>query len=190
MKATGIVRKIDEVGRIVLPMEIRNMLNLDAGVPMEIYTDKMGQIVFKKYSPFSNLLEHLFDCGATLHNTFGYSVCICDNSHILMGFGPEAEHLKEEKINSGLWDLILTGETVLQDAEGGNNITSLCKDKENNPMICWQMITPVISQKAVMGSIIMFSCDSSKKPENSEQVCMEFAARLLSRHMKTDRFNV
>ena len=55
MKATGIVRRIDELGRIVVPKEIRRVLRIREGDPLEIFTDKDGEIVLKKYSPIGEL---------------------------------------------------------------------------------------------------------------------------------------
>ena len=55
MKATGIVRRIDDLGRVVIPKEIRRTLRIKEGTPLEIFTDREGEIILKKYSPIGEL---------------------------------------------------------------------------------------------------------------------------------------
>lgn len=57
MKATGIVRRIDDLGRVVIPKEIRRTLRIREGDPLEIFTEKDGEVIFKKYSPMGELGE-------------------------------------------------------------------------------------------------------------------------------------
>ena len=55
MKATGIVRRIDDLGRVVIPKEIRRTLRIREGDPLEIFTDRDGEVIFKKYSPMGEM---------------------------------------------------------------------------------------------------------------------------------------
>ena len=67
MKATGIVRKIDELGRIVIPKEIRRTMRIREGDPLEIFTEKDGEVIFKKYSPVGEIGNIAGDCAESLH---------------------------------------------------------------------------------------------------------------------------
>ena len=63
MKATGIVRRIDDLGRVVIPKEIRRVMRIREGDPLEIYTDRDGSVIFKKYSLLGGVFQiHALDC--------------------------------------------------------------------------------------------------------------------------------
>ena len=78
MKATGIVRRIDELGRIVIPKEIRRTLRIREGDPLEIYTDREGGVILKKYSPIGELASLAVDFAEVLSNTLSFTAVICD----------------------------------------------------------------------------------------------------------------
>ena len=81
MKATGIVRRIDELGRIVVPKEIRRVLRIREGDPLEIFTDKDGEIVLKKYSPIGELSAFAQEYVDAIAASLGCGVCVCDRDH-------------------------------------------------------------------------------------------------------------
>lgn len=78
MKATGIVRRIDDLGRVVIPKEIRRTMRIREGDPLEIFTDKDGEVIFKKYSPIGELGEFASQYAESLAKTAGLPVCITD----------------------------------------------------------------------------------------------------------------
>ena len=78
MKATGIVRRIDDLGRVVIPKEIRRTHRIKEGDPLEIYTDRDGEVIFKKYSPIGELSDFATSYAETLSKTSGCPVCITD----------------------------------------------------------------------------------------------------------------
>ena len=96
MKATGIVRRIDDLGRIVIPKEIRRTLRIRETDPLEIYTEKTGEIVLKKYSPVGEMVEFAKDYADSLASTTGQIVCITDREQIIAATG----NLKKELILS------------------------------------------------------------------------------------------
>ena len=71
MKATGIVRRIDDLGRVVIPKEIRRTMRIREGDPLEIYTEKDGEVIFKKYSPIGELGDFAINYAETLSKTTG-----------------------------------------------------------------------------------------------------------------------
>ena len=88
MKATGIVRRIDDLGRVVIPKEIRRTLKIRESEPLEIFTDRNGEIILKKYSPigeFSSGAQQLADAAA---KTCGKLFCICDQEQVVAAAGP------------------------------------------------------------------------------------------------------
>ena len=93
MKATGIVRRIDDLGRIVIPKEIRRTMHIREGDPLEIYTDREGEVIFKKYSPIGELTEFASRYAETLHKTCGLAVAICDRDAVVACSGiPRKEY--------------------------------------------------------------------------------------------------
>ena len=92
MKATGVVRRIDDLGRIVIPKEIRRTLRIKEGDPLEIFTDKEGEIILKKYSPIGELSEFATGYAETLSKTTGHIACITDKDSVIAAL----EVLKQE----------------------------------------------------------------------------------------------
>ena len=94
MKATGIVRRIDDLGRVVIPKEIRRTMRIREGDPLEIYTDREGEVIFKKYSPIGELAQFAQQYAETLSKTCGLSVVICDRDAVIACAGvPKRDYL-------------------------------------------------------------------------------------------------
>ena len=110
MKATGVVRRIDDLGRVVIPKEIRKTLRIKEGDPLEIFTDKEGEIILKKYSPIGELSEFATEYAETLAKTTGHIACITDKDTVIavsggskkeyleQGISPELEQIMDEYI--------------------------------------------------------------------------------------------
>ena len=88
MKATGIVRRIDDLGRIVVPKEIRRTLRIREGDALEIFTDREGEIILKKYSPLGEMGNFADQYAESLAQTLGYLVCITDTDQVIAAAGP------------------------------------------------------------------------------------------------------
>ena len=87
MKATGIVRRIDDLGRVVIPKEIRRTLRIREADPLEIFTDREGEIILKKYSPLGELGNFAKEYAEALASTSGHSVCITDRDQVIAAAG-------------------------------------------------------------------------------------------------------
>lgn len=98
MKATGIVRRIDELGRVVIPKEIRRTLRIHEGSPLEIYTDHEGGIILKKYSPVSELASFASEFASTLHQMFSLNAAICDKDAVVACAGGCRREYAEQRI--------------------------------------------------------------------------------------------
>ena len=96
MKATGVVRRIDDLGRVVIPKEIRKTLRIKEGEPLEIFTDREGQVILKKYSPIGELSEFASGYAETLSKTTGHIACITDKDTVIaISGGPKKEFLEQ-----------------------------------------------------------------------------------------------
>lgn len=112
MKATGIVRRIDELGRIVVPKEIRRVLRIREGDPLEIFTDKDGEIVLKKYSPIGELSAFAQEYVDAIAASLGCGVCVCDRDQIIAVAGISKKDLLGKSLHRELEDAINDREAI------------------------------------------------------------------------------
>jgi AbrB family transcriptional regulator (stage V sporulation protein T) len=112
MKATGIVRRIDELGRIVLPKEVRKTLRIKEGDPLEIYTDKDGAIILKKYSPMLELKDVSGYVAQAISKATGHTVFITDRHNIINAAGKVSASYIGTHIGSELEQIIEDNETL------------------------------------------------------------------------------
>ena len=108
MKATGIVRRIDDLGRVVIPKEIRKTLRIKEGTPLEIFTDREGQIILKKYSPIGELNTFAAEYAEALVQTTGLTACITDRDQVVAACGSGNRELEGKEISSDL-DAVIAG---------------------------------------------------------------------------------
>ncbi len=102
MKATGIVRRIDDLGRVVIPKEIRRTMRIREGDPLEIYTDREGEVIFKKYSPIGELTDFAAQYADSLYKTCNFPVIICDRDSIVACAGISKKENVDRKISPEL----------------------------------------------------------------------------------------
>lgn len=113
MKATGIVRRIDDLGRVVVPKEIRRTMRIREGQAMEIYTGREGEIILKKYSPIEELAECAAGFTKSISTVTGCLVCVSDQEQIVAANGPEQKNYLGKSISSRLEEAILNRKQYL-----------------------------------------------------------------------------
>ena len=106
MKATGIVRRIDDLGRVVIPKEIRRTMRIREGDPLEIYTDNDGEVIFKKYSPIGELGIFAAQYADVLYKTSGLPVVVCDRDHVIAVAGIPKKELLERRVSPALEEVM------------------------------------------------------------------------------------
>lgn len=104
MKATGIVRRIDDLGRVVIPKEIRRTMRIREGDPLEIYTDRDGEVIFKKYSPMGELGNVVGELAEALSRTSGLSCAICDRDAVIAAAGGARKDVLENRFRA-IWNI-------------------------------------------------------------------------------------
>ena len=128
MKATGIVRRIDDLGRVVIPKEIRRTMRIREGDPLEIYTDREGEVIFKKYSPIGELNTFAGQYAETLYKTCDLSVIICDRDTVIASAGLPKREFLEKRITPEAEELI--ERRNLYRADGSEPITAVADATE------------------------------------------------------------
>lgn len=183
MKATGIVRRIDDLGRVVIPKEIRRTLRIREGDPLEIFVDREGEVILKKYSPIGELGEFAQEYADSLHEAIGHIACIVDRDEIIaVAGGPKKEYLNKS-----------IGTAVERVMEERKAIT--IDDPENHPYckdadagieceFTSEVIAPIVAEGDPIGAVIIATKEPNVKMTNLELKLAETAAAFLAKQME------
>lgn len=158
MKATGIVRRIDDLGRVVIPKEIRRTLRIREGDPLEIFTDRNGEIILKKYSPIGELGAFAKEYAESLAKNAGHITCIVDKDQIIAVSGGGKKEFMEKHISSELEEVINNRNTHIANRSDSNFVPIIENDID---IYNHELITPIISEGDVLGAIVMLSDNQS-----------------------------
>ena len=106
MKATGIVRRIDDLGRVVVPKEIRRVLRIREGDPLEIYTGNTGEVILKKYSPINELSQFAGEYAETASKVLGGTIIVSDTDQVIAACGANRKEYTDRRVDSELDKII------------------------------------------------------------------------------------
>lgn len=178
LKATGIVRKIDDLGRVVIPKEIRKTLRIREGDPLEIFTDSNGKIVLRKYSPLGELGEFATRYAESLHKTSGYVTCITDKDSVIAISGASKKDFLNKSLSEELEKVIADKSTVFVKTPGEEPI-KITGGKIEETWYTSQIVKPIISEGDAIGSVIFLSEEPGKRMGEVEEKLIESAAGFL-----------
>ncbi|WP_078543200.1 stage V sporulation protein T [Litchfieldia alkalitelluris] len=177
MKATGIVRRIDDLGRVVIPKEIRRTLRIREGDPLEIFVDRDGEVILKKYSPISELSDFAKEYAEALYDSLGQPVLICDrDTFIAVAGGSKKEYLSKsvseiiEKTMEERSSMLETSEKQVAIVDGVEETISS------------YTIGPIVANGDPIGAVVILS--KEKTLGEVEQKAVETAAGFLARQME------
>ena len=179
MKATGIVRRIDDLGRIVIPKEIRRTLHIREADPLEIYTDREGQIILKKYSPIGEMLTFAKQYAESLAQVSGHVVLIADRDQFIASAGGYRQ-LVNQPISKQL-EKNNNRETILA-SRGDRNFVNISDEAGTDYQ--HQAIAPIICEGDIIGSVVLLENDNKGKMGEVEQKLVLSAAGFLGRQME------
>ncbi len=183
MKATGVVRRIDDLGRVVIPKEIRKTLRIKEGEPLEIFTDREGQVILKKYSPIGELSEFAAGYAETLSKTTGHIACITDKDVVIaVSGGPKKEFL-EQSISLEI-EKILEDKEVYTSKENSDKAVPIVKNETKNRKNNSQIIYPIISNGDSIGTVILLGKEEATKMSDTERKVAQSAATFLGSQME------
>ena len=181
LKATGVVRRIDDLGRVVIPKEIRKTLLNKEGDPLEIFTDREGEIILKKYSPMIELGVFAKQYADALMQTLGHCVAISDRDQIIAAAGSVRKELTGMAISKTLENLILARESHGISGDE-NQCIPLIQGEELNYTV--QVIYPIICEGDAVGAVIIFSKEQKVKFTDAEKKAAACAASFLGRQLE------
>lgn len=152
MKATGIVRRIDDLGRVVIPKEIRRTLRIREGDPLEIFTDREGEVILKKYSPISELSDFAKEYAETLYETLGTPTMISDRDEMIAVAGVSKKDYQNRRISPEAEE-ILNNRTIVTEKHE-KSLEWVPGQVEQIKSYC---IAPIVANGDPIGAVYIFS---------------------------------
>ena len=177
MKATGIVRRIDDLGRVVIPKELRRTLRIREGDPLEIFVNNDGEVIFKKYSPIGELGDFASDYAETLAKASGQGAVITDRDNVIAVSGIPKKELIQKPVSHELENMMNEKISLTSD-ESKTVSVSGTSDKYSAGVV-----VPIISEGDTIGSVL-FVMHDGMKPTEVENKLAESAAGFLGKHME------
>lgn len=182
MKATGIVRRIDDLGRVVIPKEIRRTMRIREGDPLEIYTDRDGEVILKKYSPIGELNEFASGYADSASSILGSIVLVTDTDQIIAVAGVPRKEYLEKKISEMVEKVIADKSSrMILDQKDVEAITQDDTVDEYKA----QILAPIVTQGDAIGSVIILNKNSGKQLGETELAVAEIGASFLARQMES-----
>jgi len=184
MKATGIVRRIDDLGRVVIPKEIRRTMRIREGDPLEIYTDREGEVIFKKYSPIGELAGFSSQYAETLYKTCNMSVIICDRDTVIAGAGVPRKDFIDKRVSEGT-EAVMDGRNVWTYHPGDHPFEVIADGNASWYVSC---MMPIVTEGDVIGSVsTVFPASEieTHRVTEMETKLIQTAAGFLGRQLET-----
>ncbi len=181
MKATGIVRRIDDLGRIVIPKEIRRTMRIREGDPMEIFTSREGEILLKKYSPVGELGEFATELAESIAQTIGELVCVTDRDYVIAAAGTGKKEAEGKPLEQAFQSAIDKRCSQVTSTENKAAVPVFQGDTQSYNR---QAMATILSHGDCIGAVVILSKEGNR---NQDDVLLQLAksmAGFLGRHME------
>ena len=180
MKATGIVRRIDDLGRVVIPKEIRRTMRIREGDPLEIYTSREGEVIFKKYSLMGGVEEFAAQICETLSKSTGFICAVTDRDTVLAVAGGGRRELLGKRMSAEL-EQLLENRRIHQWREGLAAVTVA----EGCDSLLAVLAAPILSEGDLLGAVLMVAQEPLPTTGETEYKLVQTIAAFLGRHMES-----
>ena len=177
MKATGIVRRIDDLGRVVIPKEIRRTMRIREGDPLEIFTDQNGEVILKKYSPVGEMGGFASQYAEVLSKATGFTTVVCDRDHVIAVSGSMKKELLERRISSQLEDLMESRKSFV--AQKGEAEFFPIEGVQKEAFAA----SPIVSSGDVSGAVLLIPNGQTEITEGDSKLC-SVASAFLGKQME------
>ena len=179
MKATGIVRRIDDLGRVVIPKEIRRTMRIREGDPLEIFTDRDGEVVFKKYSPVGELSPFAVQYADVLTRACGLTVLICDRDRVVAAAGSNRKDFAERRISAPLEELMDARQTHVAQSDNMRRLQPV-EGMERYAAVA----VPILAAGDVTGAVCFLQSETGAVPSEGDVKLAQVAAAFLGKQME------
>ena len=183
MRATGIVRRIDELGRVVIPKEIRRTLRIREGDPLEIFTDHDGEVVLKKYSPIGESASIAKDYTDSLYRTLGHVALISDRDAVVSSSGAAKREYVEKALSPEVDQILQARQLTLLNLSAGAKMLPVTADDRPESYSA-QIIAPILADGEIVGGLMLLSRDSGVQLSDIDRKVAETTANIIGRQME------
>jgi AbrB family transcriptional regulator (stage V sporulation protein T) len=179
MKATGIVRRIDDLGRVVIPKEIRRTLRIREGDPLEIFVDRDGEVILKKYSPIGELGDFAKEYAESLSESTGHIAMITDRDTVIAIAGASKKDFLEKSVGTLLESCMENRKFMLETTSGSYDIL-----KDSGETFTSFVIAPIVTGGDPIGTVVLLSKEEGMSMADMESKMVETAAGFLAKQME------
>ena len=183
MRATGIVRRIDELGRVVIPKEIRRTLRIREGDPLEIFTDHDGEVVLKKYSPIGEIATIAKDYTDSLYRTLGHVAVISDRDAVVSASGTSKKEYVEKALSNDVERIMQERQLVILNLANGDKMIPITAD-DNAEGYSAQVVAPIIADGEIVGALILLNRENGGKFCDADRKVAEATASIVGKKME------
>lgn len=176
MKATGIVRRIDDLGRVVIPKEIRRTQHIRQGDPLEIFTTPAGEVIFKKYSPIGSLDQFAGHCAEALYKTLGMPALVCDRDSVIAAAGPGRKDYAEKAVSIPLERIMNTRRNYT----GREDPVFPCEGTIR-PIL---NASPIVAAGDVVGAVVLLGQEPGQAPSAEAETAASVTACFLAKQIE------
>lgn len=180
MKATGIVRRIDDLGRVVIPKEIRRTMRIREGDPLEIYTDKEGGVIFRKYSLMGGLGDFAGQMCETMNKTTGQIAVITDRDSCIAVAGAPKRELADKRVSTQL-EGVMEARQIYQ-YHSGDALVPVCEDGDK---FFVSTAAPILSEGDVLGCVLFVGGEGQMATGEVEYKLIQTISSFLGKHMES-----
>ena len=180
MKATGIVRRVDSLGRVVIPKEIRHTLRIKEGSPLEIYTEKDGGVTFRKYSPLGDLQDFAVQMCDSIRRNTGCIAAVSDRDSIIAQAGGMKRELMD-KPNSPELEQLMEERKLYRYSPG----SQLVKPTEHSERYHLGLAAPILCQGDILGCVMMLLEEGGETFHEADQRLVTTVAEFLGKPMES-----
>lgn len=185
VKATGIVRRIDDLGRVVIPKEIRRTLRIREGDPLEIFVDRDGEVILKKYSPIGELGDFAKEYTDSLAEATGKIAMIADRDNIIAVSGAPKKEFLNKRISPAVERIMEDRKPVLITRPGEDRYCKECiTEDEKGCKFTSEVIAPIIAEGDPIGAVIICTREPGETVSELELKLAETAAGFLAKQME------
>ena len=178
MKATGIVRRIDDLGRVVIPKEIRRTMRIREGDPLEIYTSSEGEVIFKKYSAISEMAGNATQVADIMTKLSGCPVVVFDRDHVVAVAGAQKKEFNERRISQGLEDLLENRKTYVRKAADAK--LAPVEGIDRPALAC----APILSSGDVTGAVAFLAPSNESTANDIQENLIQAASQFLGKQVE------
>lgn len=182
MKATGIVRRIDDLGRVVIPKEIRRTLRIREGDPLEIFTGRDGEVILKKYSPIGELSEFATEYAESLHEALNHTAIVTDRDTVIAVSGTSKKQYLEKGVSKSLEKIMEYRESLVANEE--KKMIEITDIENGVEEYTSQVVAPIVTHGDPIGTVILFSKEKGVTMGEVEEKIVSTAAAFLSKQME------